>query len=138
MNISIIGAGYVGLVIGACFADVGNQVVCQDKDSEKVALLNDGRITNYEPYLVPIVERNRLSGRLRFTTSYDMAVEHADVVFIAVGTPAGEDGSADIHHVLDAARRIGGLIRRPLLIVNKSTVPVGTADKVRAAVSEEL
>jgi UDPglucose 6-dehydrogenase len=138
MNISIIGVGYLGLVIGACFADVGNEVVCQDLEKEKVSLLNDGRIPFYEPDLAPIVECNRLSGRLRFTTSYDMAVEHADVIFIAVATPAGEDGSADIHHVLDVAHRIGRLIHDPILIVNKSTVPVGTADRVFEAVSTEL
>jgi UDPglucose 6-dehydrogenase len=138
MNISIIGAGYVGLAIGACFADAGNDVVCHDLDDEKISLLNDSRMPIYEPNLAPSVVRNRLSGRLRFTTCYGMAVEHADMVFIAVATPTGEDGSADIQHVLDAACRIGKLMHRPLLIVNKSTVPVGTADKVSAIVSSAL
>lgn len=138
MNVSVIGAGYVGLVIAACFADVGNEVICQDIDNEKVSLLNDSRIPNYEPDLVPIVERNRLCGRLRFTTCCGRAIEHADVVFIAVGTPAEEDGYPGIHHVLHAAHHIGHLMQRPLLVVNKSTVPVGTADKVRMAISAGL
>jgi UDPglucose 6-dehydrogenase len=138
MNISIIGAGYVGLVVAACFADVGNDVVCQDRVEEKVALLNDCRIPNHEPDLVGIVERNRLAGRLRFTAGYDMAVEHADVIFIAVGTPAGVEGRADIHQVLDAAQHIGRLMHRPVLIVIKSTVPVGTAEKVGTVVAAQL
>lgn len=138
MNVSIIGAGYVGLVIGACFADVGNEVVCHDLDDEKISRLNDCQIPIHEPKLFPKVEHNRLAGRLRFTTSCAMAVEHADVIFIAVGTPTSEDGSADVHYVLDAAHRIGRLMHRPILIVNKSTAPVGTADEIYAAVSAGL
>jgi UDPglucose 6-dehydrogenase len=138
MKISIIGTGYVGLVSGACFADVGNTVLCLDVDERKIAMLKDGRIPIHEPGLDALVTRNAKAGRLLFSTSYDEAVEHADVVFLAVGTPPGEDGSADLTHILAAARSLGQRMARPLVVVDKSTVPVGTAEKVRAAIAAEL
>jgi UDPglucose 6-dehydrogenase len=138
MNISIIGTGYVGLVSGACFADVGNTVLCLDVDERKIAMLNSGGIPIHEPGLDALVARNASAGRLLFSTSYDDAVAHADVIFLAVGTPPGEDGSADLTHILAAARSIGQRMDRPLVVVDKSTVPVGTADKVRAAIAAEL
>lgn len=138
MKISIIGTGYVGLVSGACFADVGNSVVCLDVDERKIGMLNAGRIPIHEPGLDALVSRNAQAGRLVFSTSYDVAVEHADIIFLAVGTPPDEDGSADLSHILAAARSIGRRIARPVVVVDKSTVPVGTADKVRAAIQDEL
>ena len=138
MKITIIGTGYVGLVSGACFADVGNTVLCLDVDARKIAMLNEGGIPIHEPGLDKLVARNAAAGRLLFSTSYDEAVAHADVIFLAVGTPPDEDGSADLTHILSAARSIGQRITRPVVIVDKSTVPVGTADKVRAAIAEQL
>jgi UDPglucose 6-dehydrogenase len=138
MKISIIGTGYVGLVSGACFADVGNTVLCLDVDARKIDMLNDGRIPIHEPGLDSLVTRNADAGRLLFSTSYDEAVAHAEVIFLAVGTPPDEDGSADLTHILAAARSIGQRIDRPVVVVDKSTVPVGTADKVRAAIAGEL
>jgi UDPglucose 6-dehydrogenase len=138
MNISVIGSGYVGLVTGACFADVGNTVLCLDVDERKIALLNSGGIPIHEPGLDTLVARNAAASRLLFTTSYDEAVEHADVIFLAVGTPPDEDGSADLQYILAAARSIGQRITRPVIVVDKSTVPVGTGDKVRAAIAGEL
>ncbi len=138
MKISIIGTGYVGLVSGACFADVGNTVLCLDVDARKIDMLKDGRIPIHEPGLDSLVTRNAGAGRLLFSTSYDEAVAHAEVIFLAVGTPPDEDGSADLTHILAAARSIGERIDRPVVIVDKSTVPVGTADKVRAAIAGEL
>ncbi|HEU5436380.1 MAG TPA: UDP-glucose/GDP-mannose dehydrogenase family protein, partial [Telluria sp.] len=138
MKITIIGTGYVGLVSGACFADVGNTVLCLDVDARKIAMLNDGGIPIHEPGLDKLVARNAAAGRLLFSTSYDEAVAHADCIFLAVGTPPDEDGSADLTHILSAARSIGQRISRPVVIVDKSTVPVGTADKVRAAIQEQL
>lgn len=138
MNISVIGSGYVGLVTGACFADVGNTVLCLDVDERKIALLNSGGIPIHEPGLDALVARNAAAERLLFTTSYDEAVAHADVIFLAVGTPPDEDGSADLQYILAAARSIGQRITRPVVVVDKSTVPVGTGDKVRAAIAGEL
>ncbi|RZI44752.1 UDP-glucose/GDP-mannose dehydrogenase family protein [Herbaspirillum sp. HC18] len=138
MNISIIGSGYVGLVTAACFAEVGNSVLCMDVDERKIALLNQSVVAIHEPGLQQLVTRNRAAGRLAFTAGYDEAVAHAEVIFLAVGTPPDEDGSADLSHVIAAARGIGRRIARPVLIVNKSTVPVGTADKVRTVIAEEL
>src|SRR6478735_1450636 len=138
MKITIIGTGYVGLVSGACFADVGNTVLCLDVDSRKIDMLNAGQIPIHEPGLDKLVAANAAAGRILFTTDYDRAVEHADVIFIAVGTPPDEDGSADLRHILSAARSIGQRITRPIVVVDKSTVPVGTADQVRAAIAEEL
>ncbi|MFK3739425.1 UDP-glucose dehydrogenase family protein [Massilia sp. TN1-12] len=138
MKISIVGTGYVGLVSGACFADVGNTVLCLDVDERKIAMLNNGQIPIHEPGLDALVARNAGAGRLLFSTSYDDAVAHGDIIFLAVGTPPDEDGSADLRHILSAARSIGARMQRPLVVVDKSTVPVGTADKVRAAIQEEL
>ena len=138
MKITIIGTGYVGLVSGACFADVGNTVLCLDVNDEKIAMLDNGVIPIHEPGLDRMVERNAAAGRLLFSTSYDDAMAHADCVFLAVGTPPDEDGSADLTHILAAARSIGQRIDRPVVVVDKSTVPVGTADKVRASIQREL
>ena len=134
MKITVIGTGYVGLVAGACFADSGNQVVCLDVNPEKIATLNQGGIPIYEPGLEEVVRRNRSEGRLVFTTDAEMAIDHGKVVFIAVGTPQDEDGSADLTYVLAAARSIGKLMKGPKVIVDKSTVPVGTAEKVAAEI----
>ena len=138
MHVTIIGTGYVGLVTGACLADAGNHVLCLDLMEAKIAQLNAGRIPIYEPGLEAIVKRNREAGRLRFTTSVPDSVAHAEVQIIAVGTPPGEDGSADLQHVLAAARSIGMHMKERKVVVTKSTVPVGTADKVRSAVTGEL
>jgi UDPglucose 6-dehydrogenase len=138
MKISIIGTGYVGLVSGACFADVGNTVLCLDTDASKIAMLNSGGIPIHEPGLDALVTRNAAAGRLLFSSDYDDAVSHADIIFLAVGTPPDEDGSADLTHILSAARSIGQRISKPIVIVDKSTVPVGTADKVRAAIAGEV
>jgi len=136
MRIAVIGTGYVGLVAGTCFADSGNDVTCVDIDESKIATLLEGQIPIYEPGLEELVERNAASGRLRFTTDLAAAVKDAQVVFIAVGTPQGEDGSADLNYVLDAARSIGSAITGYTVVVNKSTVPVGTAQKVHAVLSK--
>ena len=138
MKITIIGSGYVGLVSGACFADVGNTVLCLDVDERKIAMLNAGGIPIHEPGLDNMVIRNAQAGRMLFSTDYDVAVAHAEVIFLAVGTPPDEDGSADLTHILSAARSIGQRISKPIVVVDKSTVPVGTADKVRAAIRGEL
>ncbi|MDP7524051.1 MAG: UDP-glucose/GDP-mannose dehydrogenase family protein, partial [Arenicellales bacterium] len=138
MNVAIIGSGYVGLVSGACLADVGNQVLCMDVDKDKVKQLQNGSIPIYEPGLEELVRSNTTVGRLRFTASLSAAVKFADVLFIAVGTPPGENGSADLAHVLGAAKGIGELLSNPLVIVNKSTVPVGTAARVEETIQAEL
>jgi len=138
MKVCVIGTGYVGLVVGSCFAESGNTVVCVDINEAKVQGLNDGIIPIYEPGLKELVQRNAADGRLSFTTDLAAAVKNSLLQFIAVGTPPGEDGSADLHHVLAVAREIGRSMENFKIIVNKSTVPVGTADKVRQAVSEEL
>jgi UDPglucose 6-dehydrogenase len=138
MKVTVIGTGYVGLVTGACLAEEGNHVFCLDIDAAKVATLNAGGIPIFEPGLEPIVKNNRAAGRLTFSTDVAAAVAHGEVIFIAVGTPPGEDGSADLRHVLAAARSIGRHMDGYRVIVDKSTVPVGTADKVRTAIAEEL
>ncbi len=138
MKISIFGTGYVGLVTGACMADVGNDVVCVDIDAAKVARLDAGEIPIFEPGLEDLVAANRAKKRLRFTTDAQAAIAHGTIIFIAVGTPPDEDGSADLSHVLTVARTIGKHLDRPTVIVNKSTVPVGTADRVREAIAAEL
>ena len=138
MHVSVIGAGYVGLVTAACFADVGNVVLCVDIDPYKVEKLKRSEIPIHEPGLEQLVERNVAAGRLRFSTSYDDAVSHATLILIAVGTPSGEDGSADLSHVLACARELGKRIERDSLIVVKSTVPVGTNDQVRSALQSEV
>ncbi len=138
MKITVIGSGYVGLVSGACLAEVGNDVLCLDVDANKIRILNEGGIPIYEPGLEAMVKRNKEAGRLRFTTDIPAAVAHGDIQFIAVGTPPDEDGSADLQYVLAAARNIGQHMTGYKVVVDKSTVPVGTADKVRAAISEVL
>ena len=138
MKISVVGTGYVGLVSGACMAEVGNDVLCLDLDAGKIKILNDGGIPIYEPGLQEMVKRNRKAGRLAFTTDIEQTVAFGTVQFIAVGTPPSEDGSADLQYVLAAARNIGRHMRDYRVVVDKSTVPVGTADKVRAAIAEEL
>jgi UDPglucose 6-dehydrogenase len=135
MKVTVIGSGYVGLVAGACLAETGNDVVCADRDDGKIARLREGILPIYEPGLEPLVARNVAEGRLRFTTDLGEAVRHGDVVFIAVGTPPGEDGSADLQHVLAVATTIGQHLDRFKVVVTKSTVPVGTAEKVRAALA---
>ena len=137
MEIAVIGTGSVGLVAGACFADTGNNVICVDKDASKVATLNHGKMTIYEPGLEEIVRRNRSEERLTFTTDLPSAVQASRIVFIAVGTPQGEDGSADLQHVLGVARDVGRAMQGYTVIVDKSTVPVGTAARVREAVARE-
>ena len=138
LKITVVGTGYVGLVSGACLADVGNDVLCLDLDPGKIKILNEGGIPIYEPGLQEMVNRNHKAGRLNFTTDIEQAVDFGTVQFIAVGTPPSEDGSADLQHVLAAARNIGRHMRDYRVIVDKSTVPVGTADKVRAAIADVL
>ena len=138
MNVTIIGTGYVGLVTGACLADAGNSVFCLDVDEKKINLLNENKIPIFEPGLEPVVKRNREAGRLRFSTDVAASVAHGELQLIAVGTPPGEDGSADLQHVVAAARAIGRHMQGYKVVVTKSTVPVGTADKVKQAIIEEL
>ena len=138
MNIAVVGTGYVGLVSGACFAEMGVNVTCVDIDKEKIERLRRGEVPIYEPGLDEIVRRNCREGRLAFATSLAEVIDGVEVVFIAVGTPPDEDGSADLRYVLDVAREFGRTVRRYTLLVTKSTVPVGTSEKVRAAVLEEL
>lgn len=138
MKITVIGTGYVGLVSGTCLAEVGNDVLCLDVDPEKIRILEEGGIPIYEPGLQEMVQRNVAAGRLHFTTDVEKAVQHGVIQFIAVGTPPDEDGSADLQYVTAAARSIGRLMTDYKVIVDKSTVPVGTGEKVNAAVAEEL
>lgn len=138
MKITLIGAGYVGLVTGTCLAEVGNNVLCLDVDPHKIATLKSGGIPIYEPGLEDMVRRNVAAGRLDFTTDIAAAVQFGDIQFIAVGTPPDEDGSADLQYVLEAARNIGRHMNGFKLVIDKSTVPVGTADRVRATIAETL
>ncbi len=138
MKIAIVGAGYVGLVTGACFAEMGNNTVCVDIDEQKLAGLRQGILPIHEPGLEQMVVANTSAGRLVFSSDLSAAISDAEVVFIAVGTPPNEDGSADLSHVLAVAKSIGQKIQHPIVVVNKSTVPVGTADKVNEALREEL
>lgn len=138
MKIVIVGTGYVGLVTGTCFAEVGIQVTCVDIDQKKIDNLKKGILPIYEPGLEELVERNVAKGRLQFSTDLAASIPGAEVAFIAVGTPPGEDGSADLKYVLGVARDIGKSMQNPLVVVTKSTVPVGTSEKVRAAVTQEL
>lgn len=135
MKIAVIGTGYVGLVTGTCLAESGNDVVCMDIDERKIGMLNTGRVPIYEPGLEELIARNRAHKRLTFTADLPQAVKRSEVIFIAVGTPPDEDGSADLKHVLAAARDIGRSMNGYKIVVNKSTVPVGTGDRVRAAVA---
>ncbi len=138
MKVSIFGVGYVGLVTGACLAEMGNHVLCVDVDAHKVARLEQGEMPIYEPGLEAIVQRNHAAGRLEFTTDPGAAVAHGEVIFIAVGTPPDEDGSADLSYVVAVADTIGQQLEHTAVIVNKSTVPVGTADVVRTAIGAGL
>lgn len=138
MRVCIFGTGYVGLVTGTCLAEVGHDVVCVDVDAAKVEGLDNGIVPIYEPGLTSMVKANHAAGRLRFTTDAAAGIAHGDVLFIAVGTPPDEDGSADLQYVREVARTIGRHIARPVVVVDKSTVPVGTADKVRATIAAEL
>jgi UDPglucose 6-dehydrogenase len=137
MKIAVVGTGYVGLVAGACLAENGNIVRCVDKDESKIATLEAGRMPIYEPGLEEIVRRNHAEDRLTFTTNLADAVRASEIIFIAVGTPQGEDGSADLQHVLAVARDVGRAMNKYTIVVDKSTVPVGTAQRVRAAVAKE-
>src|SRR5216110_1006095 len=137
MRIAVVGTGYVGLVAGACLAENGNDVICVDKDSSKVRDLQRGRIPIYEPGLEELVRRNRSEKRLTFTTDLAKGVKASQIVFIAVGTPTGEDGSADLRHVLEVARQIGKSMNGYKVVVDKSTVPVGTSEKVREVIKKE-
>jgi UDPglucose 6-dehydrogenase len=138
MKITVVGSGYVGLVTGTCLAEVGNHVLCLDVDPAKIATLQQGGIPIYEPGLDDMVRRNVAAGRLSFTTDIAAAVEFGEIQFIAVGTPPDEDGSADLQYVLAAARNIGLYMTEPKVVVDKSTVPVGTADKVKAQIAATL
>ena len=138
MNISVIGTGYVGLVTGTCFAEMGNHVICVDIDQKKVASLQAGNIPIYEPGLETLFERNTRQHRLKFTTDLNEAVAPADIIFLALPTPPGEDGSADLSYILGVAERLSMLIKDYKIIVNKSTVPVGTAEKVASVLSQKL
>jgi UDPglucose 6-dehydrogenase len=138
MKITVIGTGYVGLVTGACLSEMGNHVLCLDIDERKIRLLESGVLPIHEPGLLEVVQRNAAGGRLQFTTDVARAVDHGTLQFIAVGTPPDEDGSADLKHVLAAARNIGRLMSDYKVVIDKSTVPVGTGDKVRAAIDDEL
>ena len=138
MKVTVFGTGYVGLVQGAVLADVGHDVVCVDIDEAKVAALQAGQVPIHEPGLQPMVQANQAAGRLRFTTDAAQGVAHGALIFLAVGTPPDEDGSADLQHVLAVARTIATHMAQPKIIVNKSTVPVGTADRVRAAIGKYI
>ena len=136
MNIAVVGSGYVGLVLGGCLAESGNDVVCADVDADKVSRLNNGEVSIYEPGLEPLIENNLANGRLTFTTDVSHAIRSSDVIFIAVETPSGEDGSADLRHVLEVARMIGESMNAEKIVITKSTVPVGTANLVREEIED--
>ena len=138
MKVAVIGTGYVGLVTGTCFADMGNNVWCVDVDKEKIERLKKGIIPIYEPGLSDMVLKNHEAGGLKFTTEIKEALDNCDICFIAVGTPMGEDGSADLHYVLGVAESIGKFMSHHMYVVDKSTVPVGTARKVRTKIQEML
>lgn len=138
MKLAIIGSGYVGLVTGTCFADMGNRVICVDNDQHKIDLLNEGQVPIYEPGLKNMIAINSAAGRLIFTTDLESAVQHSEIIFIAVGTPSDEDGSADLSHVINVANSIGQYINDKKIIVNKSTVPVGTADLVKSTILNQM
>lgn len=137
MNIAVVGTGYVGLVTGTCFSEMGNHVICVDIDKEKVEKMRNGGIPIYEPHLDVIFERNIKQGRLKFTTDLAEAIKSATIIFLALPTPPGEDGSADLSYVLGVANKLGELITDYKIVINKSTVPVGTAEKVRNAIAEK-
>ncbi|HRP00941.1 MAG TPA: NAD(P)-binding domain-containing protein, partial [Flavobacteriales bacterium] len=136
MNIAVVGTGYVGLVTGTCFAETGNHVICVDIDANKVQMMKDGKVPIYEPHLDVLFERNIRQGRLHFTTDLASAIKDAQIIFLALPTPPGEDGSADLKYVLGVADDLGKIITDYKVIVDKSTVPVGTAEKVHAALAK--
>ena len=136
MKIAVVGTGYVGLVTGTCFAETGNEVVCIDINQAKINMLNNGQLPIYEPDLDTLFERNKKEGRLTFTTSLEQGIEGAKVIFLALPTPPGEDGSADLKYILQVAGQLGGILKQYVVIIDKSTVPVGTADKVHAEVAK--
>ena len=138
MNIAIVGTGYVGLVSGTCFAELGANVVCVDVNAQKIESLKQGEIPIYEPNLDSMVLRNMKAGRLHFTTDLESVLDDVEVVFSAVGTPPDEDGSADLRYVLEVARTVGRHMSKYLVVVTKSTVPVGTAQRVKAVIQAEL
>lgn len=138
MNIAIVGTGYVGLVSGTCFAEMGVNVTCVDVNEEKINSLKNGQVPIYEPGLDEMVLRNHREGRLNFTTDLTSCLDNVEIVFSAVGTPPDEDGSADLQYVLEVAREFGQNIKKYTVLVTKSTVPVGTAKKVKAVIGEEL
>jgi UDPglucose 6-dehydrogenase len=136
MNIAVVGTGYVGLVTGTCFADTGNDVICVDIDEKKVERMQNGEVPIYEPYLDTVFERNIRQERLRFTTDLKDAVSKCNIIFLALPTPPGEDGSADLSYVLGVAEELGKIIDEYKVIIDKSTVPVGTAELVHAAIAK--
>ena len=136
MKITVIGTGYVGLVTGTCFAETGNKVTCVDIDAQKVARLKEGVMPIYEPGLEKIFLRNSKEGRLTFTTNMEEVIDQAEIIFLALPTPPGADGSADLKYILGVADHLGKILKDYKVIVNKSTVPVGTADKVHAAIAK--
>ena len=138
MNITVIGSGYVGLVSGTCFAEMGNRVTCVDIDPVKIEKLNQGIIPIFEPGLETMVLKNVKNKNLFFTTALHEALQNSEIAFIAVGTPMGDDGSADLQYVLAVAKSIGQSMQKRLIVVDKSTVPIGTADKVKATIQKEL
>ena len=135
-KITIVGTGYVGLVTGTCFAETGNKVVCVDIDSQKVARMRNGEVPIYEPHLDVLFERNIKADRLSFTTNLEEGIKDAEIIFLALPTPPGEDGSADLKYILGVADELGKLLKDYKVIVDKSTVPVGTAEKVHAAIAK--
>ena len=134
MNITVIGTGYVGIVTGTCLAETGNKVTCVDIDEAKVATYSSGKVPIYEPHLESLLVRNLKAGRIDFTTDLAFAVAKSSVIFLALPTPPGENGSADLHYILDVAKELSGLIDKYTVVVDKSTVPVGTADKIREVI----
>ena len=136
MNIAVVGTGYVGLVTGTCLAETGNHVICVDINEEKVKKMQAGVVPIYEPHLDVLFERNIKQGRLTFTTNLEQAIEKAKIIFLALPTPPGEDGTADLSYILGVANDLGKIIQEYKVVVDKSTVPVGTADKVREAISK--
>lgn len=138
MKLCIIGTGYVGLVTGTCFAEMGNNVICVDIDEAKIAMLNRGEVPIYEPGLKEMIDTNSAAGRITFTTGLKDAVQRSEIIFIAVGTPADEDGSADLSHVIDVSKSIAQYVNEPKIIVTKSTVPVGTADLVKQTIKARM
>ena len=138
MNVGVVGTGYVGLVTGTCLAEMGNDVVCIDIDKEKVNKMRNGIIPIYEPHLDNLFERNIKQGRLRFSTELKEAVDHADVIFLALPTPPDEDGSADLKYILGVADDLGKMMTNYKIIIDKSTVPVGTAEKVQSTIANNF